>query len=270
LLAFAARGLPAGHDNWRRAMYNELTHVRGSASRWRFSLGCVAAITRIQTRSAVCTPPPGTRIVRAVVLGGIATAAALTAFGLERYPELRSASGTWPAIAACVALLVAYAVMALVLSGSVRPGAMLARRHGLIGGLAVGGAWFVILSPTHVLKAWVALPLVVVLLGPACTAALVGRAAREPRAATHAALWSGIIGGLVAFAIWMTATYVRAGRPYDAGLIRDFHRSGAPSLPAYAVGENFGSGLVLLMLVPIVALALGSLAGRAAAAASRT
>ena len=160
--------------------------------------------------------------------------------------------------------------MALILSGSVRPGAVLARRYGLVGGLAVGGAWFAILSPTHVFKAWVALPLVVVLLGPACTAALAGRAARQPRAAAHAALWSGIVGGLVVFAVWMTATYARAGRPYDVGLLRDFHRSGATSLPAYAVADDFGSGLVLLILVPIVAVALGSLAGQVAAGASRT
>jgi hypothetical protein len=55
---------------------------------------------------------------------------------------------------------------------------------------------------------------------------------------------------------------LRDGRPYDHGLIRDFHRSGGRDLATYAVSDNLGSGLVLLLLVPTVALALGSLSAR--------
>ena len=64
------------------------------------------------------------------------------------------------------------------------------------------------------------------------------------------------------FAIWVTVTYMTDGRPYDSGLVRDFHRSGAPDLATYAVSDDLGSGLVLLLLVPTVVLALGSLGAR--------
>ena len=166
---------------------------------------------------------------------------------------------------ALVALLLGYALITLALSSSRRAQAGIARRYGLAGGLAIGAAWFVIYSPTDLLKGWVVIPLAVVLLGPACIAALAGRSARDARTGTHAALWSGIVGGLVVFIVWVTATYLRDGRPYDPALLRDFHRSGAPDLATYAVSDDLGGGLVLLLLVPVVALALGSLTARLAA-----
>jgi hypothetical protein len=57
------------------------------------------------------------------------------------------------------------------------------------------------------------------------------------RTATHAALWSGLLGGLVVFVVWTTASYLRGGRPYGPGLLHDFHRSGATNLGACAVAE---------------------------------
>src|SRR6201989_3682859 len=85
------------------------------------------------------------------------------------------------------------------------------------------------------------------------------RSGRHVPAGTGAALWNGIVGGLVAFAVWMTAAYARDGRPYDAGLLRDFHRSGSSHLATYAVRNAFGTALVLLGLLPVVALEVGSL-----------
>ena len=67
----------------------------------------------------------------------------------------------------------------------------------------------------------------------------------------------------------MTTTYVRDGRPYDAQMLRDFHASGSRDLAAYAVGDNLGAALGLLLIVPVVALALGSLAGRISADRAR-
>jgi hypothetical protein len=68
----------------------------------------------------------------------------------------------------------------------------------------------------------------------------------------------------------VTVTYANAGGPYDSGLVRDFHKSGAPDLATYAISDDLGSGLVLLLMVPTVALALGSLSARLAAATRRT
>ncbi len=56
------------------------------------------------------------------------------------------------------------------------------------------------------------------------------------------------------------------GRPYDAQMMRDFHASGSRDLAAYAVGDNLGAALGLLLFMPVVALALGSLTGRVTAA----
>ncbi len=269
LLSLAVRGLPAGDEDWGRAMSSELEHVRGSRARWRFSLGCVWAAISIQTTAAIRRPAPGATPIRTVVFGGIAGALALVTWGIVRYPGLRSSSGVWPSLAAFVGVLAVYAAITLALSSSASSHERLARRYGLGGGLAIGAAWFVVLSPTALLKEWVALPLAVALLGPACIAALTGRAARDAKAATHAALWSGIVGGLVVFVVWVSAAYLQDGGPYDAGLVRDFHRSGAPDLATYAVGDDLGSALVLLLLVPTVALALGSLVGRVTARPSR-
>ena len=69
-------------------------------------------------------------------------------------------------------------------------------------------------------------------------------------------------GGLLVFTVWMTATYARDGRPYDAQLLRDFHRSGAPDLATLAIADALASALTLLILIPLVALAFGSLGAR--------
>src|SRR5207253_9934018 len=58
----------------------------------------------------------------------------------------------------------------------------------------------------------------VALLMPAGVGALAG---------SRAALWSSLVGGLLVFIVWVSATYLRDGGPYDAGLLRDFDRSGA-------------------------------------------
>ena len=133
----------------------------------------------------------------------------------------------------------------------------------------MGGGWLLGIAPPSVLKGWVFLPLLVALLGPAIVGAVAGRSAHDSRTGTLAALWSGLVGGLTVFIVWVTVTYMNAGGPYDPGLIRDFHKSGAPDLATYAVSDDLGSGLVLLLMIPTVALALGSLTARLSAAARR-
>jgi hypothetical protein len=57
---------------------------------------------------------------------------------------------------------------------------------------------------------------------------------------------------------------------YDAGLVEHFRKSGAQDLPTYAVSDNLGSGLVLLLLIPAIALALGTLGARLLGATRQT
>ena len=76
-------------------------------------------------------------------------------------------------------------------------------------------------------------------------------------------LWA-ITAGMLVFLIWVSDTLLMAGRPYDPGMVRDFHTSGARDLATYAVNDNLGSAMMLLLLVPILATSIG-LAGSAIA-----
>ena len=258
-LALAIRGLPADRAGWGNAMLAELGEVHGARARWRFSLGCIRATTALRVRATVFAGDRGGDGVRAVVLGSVLAALVLAGYGLVHYPGLRTGGGFWASVAFLLALLSGYAVCALSLSRGTTLQASTARRNGLVGGLAVGAAWLAILTPTSLLKAWVFVPLLVALLGPASVAVMTGLTSRDARAARAAALWSGLVGGLLVFVIWVTATYVRDGRPYDRQLVRDFHQSHAHDLATYAVSDNLGAALGLLLIIPLVALALGSL-----------
>ncbi len=265
LLGFAVRGLPADRVDWAQAMLVELDQVEGGRERWRFSLGCVWAAVRIRVRSA----EPGGASLRVIVLGCAAIALALVGYGLLRYPGLRSDPNLWGAMIVFLAALLVYVGLAVVLSRGVAQESATARLHGLVGGLALGACWLLTIAPPSILKEWVFLPLLVALLGPALVAAVAGRRFHGSTTGTLAALWAGLVGGLTVFIVWVSVTYADAGRPYDAGLVRDFHRSGTTDLATYAVSDNLGSGLVLLLMIPAVALALGSLSARLTAATRR-
>jgi hypothetical protein len=49
------------------------------------------------------------------------------------------------------------------------------------------------------------------------------------------------------------------GRPYDRYVIAEYHRSGAPNLATYAVGDNLSSAVVMLLALPLFAVAFGAL-----------
>jgi hypothetical protein len=52
---------------------------------------------------------------------------------------------------------------------------------------------------------------------------------------------------------------VSDGRPYDRYVIAEYHRSGAPNLATYAVGDNLSGAVVMLLAVPVFAVASGAL-----------
>ena len=261
VLALAVTGLPETHDQWGQAMSAELETLCGRGARWRFTLGCARAAGVIRARVTLTSRDRGGGGLRTVIGVGVSAAVALGAYGLVRYPGLRSGDASIAA-AGFVALLVAYAAATLALSGGKGLQEIAARRHGLVGGVAIGAAWLVVLSPTETLKQWVLVPLMIALLGPGCVAALAARDGKHVIAGTRAALWSGMVGGLLVFTVWITATYARDGRPYDAQLLRDFPRSGAPDLATLAVSDALSSALTLLILIPLTAVAFGSLGAR--------
>ena len=260
VLAFAVGAMPAERAEWGRAMIGELDEARGSWSRWRFSLGCVRAVARMRARETLGGAHRDGVVVRGVVLAAVAAALALAAYGLVRYPL--AGEDAWLGAGVVLPLALGYVLCALGLSRGMTPGAVLARRNGLLGGLAVGAAWLVVSFPTTALKEWVLVPLLIAVLAPAGVAVRTGRATRDARACTAAAIWCGLVGGLVVFVVSVTAAYLHQGGPFDAQLVRDFHASGAPDLTAYAIGSSLGTAVGLLLIVPTVALAGGSLAAR--------
>lgn len=241
-------------------MLVELDEAPNARERWRFTVGCTRASATITVREILAVRGHGGGVTRTIVLSAIGASVALAAYGLVRYSELRSGAGNWMAFAVFLVVVCAYAACALALSRGTTHAIVVARRNGLIGGFAVGAGWLVVLVPTATLKSFVFVPLAIALLVPAGVAFLTVRGTGDAKAATGAALWSGLVGGLLIFIVWVATTYVRNGRPYDRQLIRDFHRSNAHDLAAYAVSDNLGAGLTLLVIVPVVALAIGSLA----------
>ena len=148
-------------------MRNEHHHLHGQSARWRFSLGCVWGAMLIRLRTMVSRPAPGTASSRTFVLAEIGAALCLASYGPLHYPELRSDPTIWVSLTFFLAVLAGYALIAIALSSKNTGNAKVASRYGLTGGLLIGGAWFVILAPTSLLKNWVALPLMIVLIGPA-------------------------------------------------------------------------------------------------------
>jgi hypothetical protein len=268
LLSVAVSGLPEERLAWGQAMSAELAELRRARDRRRFSAGCVRAIALLRARDALRSGDRGGAAQRGAIIAMAALALVLGACAFVRYPALRRDDGAWAAGAVLLVILLGYALGALALCRGTTPQAARVRRHGLVGGLAVGAAWLIVLAPPEAAKALVAVPLAFALLVPASVALLAGRATRDARAATGAALWSGLVGALLIFIVWAVTTYAQNGGPYDAQLLRDFHASGSHDLAAYAVGDNLGAALGLLVIVPTVALALGSLGARIAASAS--
>ena len=249
------QGLPADRVDWAQAMLVELDHIEGRRERWRFSLGCAWASARIRVQS----PEPGGALLRVVVLGCAAIALALVGYGLVRYPGLRSEPNVWGAMIVFLVTLMAYGALAVTLSRGTSERSAAARRYGLAGGSPSEPAGCSASRRRPLSRAGCSSRSSSRSSGPPSLPLIAGRRARDARTGTLAALWSGLVGGLTVFVVWVAVTYADAGRPYDAGLVGDFHKSGAHDLATYAVGDDLGSGLVLLLMIPTVALALGSL-----------
>jgi hypothetical protein len=262
ILALAVRGLPADRAAWGQAMLVELDQARGTRARWRFSLGCVWAATALRIRATFCARDRGAKGMRVVLLGGVLAILVLGVFGVVRYPGLRAGPAALGAAGGVLVVMVgAYALCALTLLRGMTLQVAGARRRGLLAGVGVAAAWLVVLAPTH-LQTWVLIPLAIMLICPWTVAAFTARVSPDARAAPAAALWSGLVGGLLVFVVWVTATYLNDGRPYDLQLIRDFHHSGAHDLATYAVNSGLDSAIGLLVVIPVVCFSLGSLAGR--------
>jgi hypothetical protein len=253
VLAAAVRLLPAHQAEWGRAMVAELSHLHGGSGRRRFVAGCLRAILlapRAQDR-------PGRSLVGVVVAAAVGCVG-LVAYGLAHYPGLRTGAGVWFAVAAFLAALVAYLLTAVVVVGRLtEPGRALVPLV-LLGGSAVTALWLLVGIAATSSRVSGVLPVVLIPLGSLALGGAAAWRGRSAAAGRQVVLLTAVLAGLLLFLAWVGTAVLTGGQPYDPGLVRDFHTSGAPDLATYAVDDDLGAGMMLLLLVPLLTWTLGS------------
>jgi hypothetical protein len=249
LLSWAVGALPADRAPWGKAMFGELHQIDNQRQRWRFAIGCASAAVFLPSRRADCAGLAA-RLVAATAL----TCAGLVAYGLAHYPQILTRAGTWPVLAVFVSVLVGYTVISAIL---VRRGPVTG--SGLACGLGLAAVWVIAGIPVVSQARQPAYSLLLLAI-PITSLAVGATAARRTRTAAvrqPVVLLSALVAGLVLFLVYASDTLLTAGGPYDAGQVRDFPGSGLSSLATYAVSDNLGSAMMLLLLVPAVTAAIG-------------
>ncbi|NYG06853.1 hypothetical protein BJ986_001340 [Phycicoccus badiiscoriae] len=261
VLGILRRLVAPGRREWGDAMWGELANVRGRRARWRFTLGCLVAV--LMTPAAV--RDPGRHLLRLLALG-VGGAGALVAIAFLRYPGLLTGVGTGLAVLAFLGVLVVYLVVARLATNAAPDGA--AARVALLCTAVIVGCWVLVETATVLPTAVHAglLGAAGIALTPLVAGFLSGRRAPSRATAPAGAVLTSLAAGIVLFVVWVGETVATGGQPYDPGQLRDFRSSGARDLATYAVSDNLGASMVLLILVPLVSACLGILgavAGRA-------
>ena len=214
------------------------------ARRW-FALGCLRAL-------ALSVPA----VAAGFLVAGLLSVAVVLA-ALLRYPGLVTGVDTWLAIGFFLAVIVGYIVASAGLA------ARLAATRSMTGvwvaGTAIAGSWMVVgLSASAAAPAGV--PMTLLVLAPGVALVLGWRTTRRWSSATgmQSVGLAALVAGFTLFLLWAGQTVTFAGRPYDPGMLRDFRASAASDLATFAVSDSLGSGMMLLLLVPLVSLAAGA------------
>lgn len=269
LLAASVHLLAADRAEWGEAMVGELDRLTTSSERWRFALGCVRA-------TGFAAPRRGApdRLIVAVVAAAVAACVSLVAYALARYPGVIDGARTWSAVTAFLAVLAGYLVITRVIVHRLSLSSLRAVRDALFGAVTIAAFWMVVgVSASFGASQYIGtLLLVAVPLASLSVGAVGTRRTRNASTGRQAALLSALGAGLLVFLLWVGAAVLTAGRPYDAGMVRDFRSSGAHDLATYAVNDNLGAAMGLLLIVPMVAAVFGfagaSIAGRSLPRAS--
>jgi len=250
LLNWAVGALPADRAPWGEAMFGELNQMNKRRERWRFAVGCASAAVFLPSRRA-----DSARLAARLVAATALACAGLVAYGLAQYPQIATQARTWPVLAVFLSVLVGYSVISAIL---VRRGPV--TQFGLAGGLGLAAVWIIAGIPVVTQAPQPAYSLLLLAI-PIASLAIGATAARRSRTAAvrqQVVLLSALVAGLVLFLAYTSDILLTADGPYDAGQIRDFPGSGLPDLATYAVSDNLGSAMMLLLLVPIVTAAIGS------------
>jgi hypothetical protein len=250
LLAWAIGFLAADRADWGQAMVGELEQLHHRGSRWRFALGCVIATLLFPARRARTG-----RLAIVLVVAAAVGSAGLVGFGLARYPAILSGRNIWPVLVTFAVLLAAFSLVTMVL---VRRDA--AAGLALVGGLGTAAVWLGFGYPAVTYakeRPALALLLLALPLAPLVVGAAAARRGRSGAAGRQAALLSAIVAGLFLFLALAGDTLLTAGGPYDSGQLRDFPGSRFPDIASYAVSDNLGTAMSLLLLASMVTAVLG-------------
>lgn len=246
-----------GRDDWGRAMAAELAQVSPRRARLRFTRGCLCALA---------LSLPG--VARTSFVAGLLSLAVVAA-ALVRYPGLVTGPGTWVAVGSFACVVVAYVVVAAGLSSRLMEARLLV--GSVVAAAAIACSWMTV-GLSVPLDAPTGASLAMLALGPAAAAGIGAWSTRRScwGMGMQCVGLASLLAGFGLFLLWAGMTVALAGRPYDAGLLTDFHASGAPDLATYAVSDSLGSGMVLLLLVPLVSLSAGGVGAGVATVRGRS
>jgi len=233
-----------GRADWGHAMAAELAQVP-ARRRGRFVAGCLGALL---------LSLPG--LAWASLASGLLSLAVVAA-ALVRYPGLVTGVGTWLAVGFFVTVVVGYVVAAAGLSTRLEESRLLV--GAVLAGAGIACSWWAVGLAASVGAPTLA-SMAMLALGPA-VAGVAGAWATARSSwvvGTECVGLASLLAGFALFLLWGGQTVAFAGRPYDAALVRDFRASGAHDLATYAVSDSLGSGMMLLLLVPLVSLAAGA------------
>lgn len=253
LLAASVVLLGADRAEWGQAMVGELDRLTARGERWRFALGCA--------RTTLLLPPrrgtPGRLIVTGVASAAVACVG-LVGYGLVRYPGVLTGARSWVAVAAFLAVLVCYPVATNIIVRRMDRPALDAVRVALMGAIVIVAVGIVIgVTGSFGGSDYLGSLLVALALFSLSVGALGTWRGRTASTGRRAAVLSALGAGMLVFLVWVGDTVLTGGRPYDPGMVRDFHSSGAHDLATYAVNDNLGSAMMLLLLVPMLTASLG-------------
>jgi len=230
---------------WGRAMLAELDGISSSRGRREFALGCIQALV-VSLPAAAAT----------AFASGLLSLVLMLAV-LIRYPDIVTGPGTWVAVSLFVCIVISYAVAAAGL-------AVRMVDYRLAAGAALGAAGIACAWLAVGFSAAFAFPAGIpeVLLGLGFVVALAvgwwaARSASSPETGFQCAGLASLLAGITLFLLWAGEALIFAGRPYDAGMLRDFRSSGVPDLATYAVSDSLGTGMMLMLLVPLVSVLAG-------------
>jgi len=241
----------AARQEWITAMLAEYDALDDPRTKRRFARGCLRAVVLRagpSDRTAVA--------IRGVIDLVAAGAVGLAIFGLVHYPGLRAGWAWSIEFAGFLAIIAAYLFAAAHLS---RLGSPAARRAGTLAGApAALCGWWIAQSNGGTIG-FAAMLLVV--LPCAIAAMIVARPQAQAGQAAIAALCGALSAGLFVFVSYVATTYATLGPP-TAQLLDEFTHSGAHDYRSWAVGDDLGGAVFLLLAVPVLATAAGLVAAR--------